>query len=104
MDVGGGVLGLPNALLGLDDGGGGPPGLLKELSVDESPFAGAAEAAAGWLMGVTGLLAGDSFGFADGEAGTGALPCRISFSRPMRSGTSADLLLALKVVAPKRLV
>ncbi len=98
MEVGGGVLGLPNALLGLL---GGPPGLLKELSVDESPFAGAAEAAAGWLMGVFGLLAGDSSGWG---ADTGEPPCRISFSRPIRSGASADLLLALKVVAPKRLV
>ena len=101
MDVGG-VLGLPKALLGLDDGGGDPPGLLKELSVDESPLVGAAEAAAGWLIGVAGLSAGDSFGLVD--AGTGDPPCRISFSRPIRSGTSADLLLALKVVAPKRLV
>lgn len=69
---------------------GSIPGFPNGLIVTEPPAGtvDAADAAAGCPIGVTGLLAGCSFGLVD--AGTGVPPCRISFSRPMRSGASLD--------------
>ena len=103
--AGGGAAGFPKALLVLPEGG--PPGFPNGLIVTEPPtgVGGTAEAAAGWLIGAAGLLAGCSLGLADAGAGTGVPPCRISFNRPMRSGAGPSAgLLEPKVDAPKRLV